>query len=113
MRQNTLQTARARQLRQDQTEAEKRLWFALRARQFRGLKFRRQVPIGPYIVDFLCAERTLVVEADGGQHADALTDQRRDQWLEGQGFRVLRFSNSDILTNLPGVLARLSEEIER
>lgn len=111
MRQSALQTARARKLRQDQTEAEKRLWYVLRARRFLGLKFRRQAPIGPFIVDFLCKERRLVIEADGGQHADNPRDRARGQWLEDNGYTVLRFWNSDILTNTSGVLARIQDEV--
>lgn len=111
MRQSALQTARARKLRQDQTEAEKRLWYVLRARRFLGLKFRRQAPVGPFIVDFLCKERRLVIEADGGQHADNPRDRARDQWLEDNGYTVLRFWNSDILTNLSGVLAHIKDEV--
>lgn len=111
MRQSAIQTIRARQLRQDQTEAEKRLWHALRARRFLGLKFRRQVPLGPFIVDFLCKEHGLVIEADGGQHAENLRDQARDQWLQDKGHTVLRFWNSDILSNLSGVLTRIKDEV--
>lgn len=110
MRQNAIQTARARQLRQNQTAAEKKLWYALRARRFQGLKFRRQVPIGPFIVDFYCAEHRLIVEADGGQHADNPNDIERDQWLSQQGYRVLRYWNPDILGNLLGVLTHLRDE---
>lgn len=84
--------SRAKQLRSDQTEAEQRLWYHLRAHRFQGAKFKRQKPIGPYIVDFVCLERNLVIELDGGQHANQREyDQRRDVWLRGQGFRILRF----------------------
>jgi very-short-patch-repair endonuclease len=83
---------RSRRLRHDQTDAERKLWGRLRDRQLFGAKFRRQHPIGPFIVDFCCPERLLVVELDGGQHAtqeDA--DRRRSDFLAGLGYRVLRF----------------------
>ena len=113
MRQNDMSTLRARALRQTLTPAERILWHALRDRRFLGLKFRRQVPIGPYIADFFCAEHRLVVEADGGQHALSTTDADRDHWLAEHRFRTLRFWNDEVLTNLPGVLQRLTEEIAR
>lgn len=83
---------RVRQLRTNQTDAEKRLWRALRNRQLGNAKFRRQVSIGPYVVDFLCHEASLVIELDGGQHADRVDhDARRTAFLEKEGYRVLRF----------------------
>ena len=94
---------RARTLRRDMTDAERRLWAALRHRRLRALKFRRQHPIGPFIVDFACIEHRLIVEADGGQHADNEDDARRTMWLENRGWRVLRFWNNDIPTNPEGV----------
>lgn len=97
-------------MRADPTPAERRLWNALRNRQL-GARFRRQAPLGPYIVDFVCFERKLVVEADGGQHADSPHDERRDAWLAGQGFRVLRFWNVDILSNTEGVLTAIVEAL--
>ncbi len=90
---------RARSLRQAATEAEKRLWSALRDRRLGGLKFRRQQSVGPYVVDFICFDRRLIVEADGGQHT-AEIDAPRTAYLERQGFRVIRFWNTDILSNL-------------
>src|SRR4051812_36329020 len=75
----------ARDMRRDATLAERRLWGLLRNRKMEGFKFRRQVPLGPYIVDFACLEAKLVVEADGGQHADNVCDERRDAWLEANG----------------------------
>ena len=102
----------ARQLRSRMTVAERKLWFALKDRRFSAFKFRRQVPIGPYVVDFLCFERRLVVEVDGGQHAESVRDVIRDQWLAQNDFRVLRFWNSDVLQNLDGVLIRLSEQLQ-
>ena len=96
-------TERARSLRQSSTEAEKVLWQHLRNRQL-GYKFRPQVPRGSYIADFLCFEKKLVIEADGSQHRDNPNDQIRDAWFEAQGYRVLRFWNSEILQDTEGVL---------
>jgi very-short-patch-repair endonuclease len=95
---------RARDLRQSATTAEVRLWSALRHRRLAGYRFRRQHPIGPYIVDFACTRHMLIVEADGGQHAENPQDERRTKWLEKQGWRVLRFWNNDILANSTGVV---------
>jgi very-short-patch-repair endonuclease len=89
--------AQARKLRKQMTDAERRLWYLLRAHRFGGVKFNRRVPIGPYVVDFVCFNRKLIIEADGGQHADSPGDRRRDEWLRGEGFRVLRFWNNDVL----------------
>jgi len=94
----------ARKLRAKMTDAERRLWFALRDRRFANFKFRRQVPVGSYVADFICYDARLIVEADGGQHADSVSDQVRDRWFRDNGFRVLRFWNNDILRNLDGVL---------
>ena len=99
----------ARALRMHQTDAEKKLWRRLRDRRMQGLKFRRQSPIGPYIVDFLCVAHRLIVEADRSQHAESGRDTFRDAWLNQQGFRVLRFWNHDVLTNTDGVLATVAE----
>ncbi len=97
--------ARARVLRQKQTDAERKLWYALRDRRFEGFKFCRQFPIGPFVADFLCRREKLVIEVDGGQHADqAERDNARTAFMEAQGFRVIRFWNNDVLTNLEGVL---------
>jgi len=96
----------ARTLRKSSTEAEQRIWRYLRARQLEGLKFRRQEQIGRYIVDFVCYEKSLIIEADGGQHAtEREKDEERTLWLNSQGFRVLRFWNNEILTNTEGVIA--------
>ncbi len=96
---------RARALRKLSTDAEKRLWAQLRGHRLDGWKFRRQTWIGDYIADFVCIEARLVIEADGGQHADAVAyDERRSAWLAGEGFRVLRFWNEDVLTNTDGVV---------
>ena len=100
-------TSRARELRSASTDAERALWRALRAKQFEGLKFRRQQPIGPYFVDFVSFRAGLVVELDGGQHdldSARARDAVRTAWLGGQGLRVLRFWNIDVLRNLEGVI---------
>lgn len=94
----------AKKLRTNMTDAEQRLWYRLRGHRFDGNKFKRQVPIGPYIVDFASLHRKLVLEIDGGQHADNARDQRRDQWLQEQGFEVLRFWNNDVLRQTDSVL---------
>jgi very-short-patch-repair endonuclease len=89
----------AKAMRRAPTDAEKALWRILRDRRLSMLKFRRQVPIEPYIVDFVCFERRLIVEADGSQHAENPRDEMRDAFLGQQGFQVLRFWNHEILTN--------------
>ncbi|WP_349258714.1 endonuclease domain-containing protein [Steroidobacter sp.] len=95
----------ARTLRANSTEAEQRLWANLRNRRLAGFKFRRQQPLGPYIVDFVCVERKLIVEADGGQHADRREyDDARSEYLERRGYRVLRFWNNDVLLETEAVL---------
>jgi very-short-patch-repair endonuclease len=88
---------RAKWMRAHPTEAEKRLWSLLRGGRIAGSRFRRQQIIFPYIVDFACLSARLIVEADGSQHADDPQDERRDAWLAGRGFRVLRFWNNDVL----------------
>ena len=95
---------RARLLRARLTDAERKLWYALRDRRFAGAKFRRQVPVGPYVADFLCYEARLVIEVDGGQHVESARDRRRDRWFAQNAFRVLRFWNNDVHSNLEGVL---------
>ena len=99
--------ANARDLRSRLTEAESLLWQQLRGRRFQGFKFRRQHPIGPYIVDFAAMRHRLVVEADGGQHNGDARDARRDAWLAGQGYRVLRFWNHEVLQNTELVLEEI------
>ena len=95
------------------TDAERHLWQHLRQRQFAGHRFRRQMPIGSYIVDFVCLERRLIVEIDGGQHQEQHDyDERRDGWLVEQGFRVLRFWNNEVLSQTEGVLTRILEGLQ-
>lgn len=94
----------AKVLRKKMTDAERRLWYRLRAHRFAGHKFKRQVPLGPYIVDFASLNRKLIVELDGGQHAKRFADARRDAWLRTEGFKVLRFWNIDVFQNIDGVL---------
>ena len=106
---------RARSLRAAATEAERGLWQRLRNRQLKGAKFRRQHQIGPYIADFFCPEARLVIELDGGQHArqaEREADRRRTQYLEGQGYTVLRFWNHEVLNNIDGLLARIVEYLQ-
>jgi len=95
------------------TDAERKLWLALRDRRLAGFKFRRQVPVGPFIVDFLCYHARLVIEVDGGQHAESTRDARRDQWLAANDFRVLRFWNNDVLTQTEVVLETVYEALHR
>jgi very-short-patch-repair endonuclease len=89
------------------TDAERKLWRALRARNV-GAKFRRQAPLGPYVVDFVCFESKVIVEVDGGQHADNAKDAIRDRYFSDRGYRVLRFWNNDVLRNLDGVLISIA-----
>lgn len=93
----------AKRMRREPTDAERKLWGQLRAKRLNGWKFRRQQPIGNYIVDFVCLEARLIVEADGSQHTESSTDRRRDHVLSKEGFRILRLWNNDILTNPEGV----------
>ena len=108
-------TARARNLRSNMTDAEARLWRALRRDQLNGLHFRRQHPIGPFTVDFYCPSLRLAVEVDGGQHAEQVkqADDRRTAWLADKGIVVVRYWNNDVLSNLEGVLSDLLRHAER
>ena len=103
-------TQTARRLRRDMTDAERKLWHAIRSKQLTGTKFRRQVPIGAYIADFASLEAKLIIEVDGGQHGGA-DDVARDQWFAKQGFTILRFWNNEVLENLDGVLIRITETL--
>ena len=94
---------RARDMRANRTPAERRLWSMLRSRRIDPFKFKRQHVIAPYIVDFVCLERSLIIEADGGQHAESASDQRRDAYLCSRGFRVLRLWNNDVVEDAVGV----------
>ncbi len=99
-------TQRARKLRNNATDAERHLWRHLRRRQLKGHRFRRQYPIGPYITDFACVEQRLVVELDGGQHAErAAYDRSRDRYISQAGFRALRYWNDQVLQETEAVLA--------
>ena len=103
-RANIRVTARARRLRHDLTDAERKLWYRLNNRQLAGWKFVRQEPIGPYFADFACREARLVVEVDGSQHVESERDKVRDAFLAARGYRVLRFWNNDVLRNTDSVL---------
>lgn len=102
----------ARQLRRQITYEENLLWYQLRSRRFAAYKFRRQHPVGPYIVDFACCAARLVIELDGGQHgAQKSYDERRTQYLNEQGWRVRRFWNNELWENLEGVLTVILQDL--
>jgi very-short-patch-repair endonuclease len=101
----------ARRLRVNQTDAETVLWNRIRNRQVDGYKFVRQEPIGNYVCDFVCRERLVVIEVDGGQHNESTADAIRDHRLAEDGYRVLRFWNNDVLSNLEGVLATIQTKL--
>ncbi len=110
---NPLTQQRATRLRRQPTDAEQYLWQHLRRKQIAGARFRRQVPIGPYIADFVCITTKLVVELDGGQHqARRSYDIDRDTYLQQQGFRVLRFWNNEVFSNTDGVLTAILQALE-
>jgi very-short-patch-repair endonuclease len=103
-------TEKARELRQRSTDAERLLWKHLRAKRLNGLKFRRQEPIGNYIVDFVSFDSRVIVEVDGSQHlVRKAEDDQITRWLEDQGFKILRFWNNDVLKNIEGVLKVIRE----
>ena len=105
-------TARARKLRNEATHAERRLWSYLGNSRLNGHKFSRQMPLGPYVCDFLCRRSKLVVELDGESHAaTAVHDARRDQFMLEQGYTVLRFSNADVMENVEGVVAMIGASL--
>jgi very-short-patch-repair endonuclease len=104
----------ARTLRKRSTNTEARLWRYLRDKRIDGFKFRRQHPIGRYVVDFVCLEKRLIVEADGGQHNESekkAKDRERDEWLRNEGYKVLRFWDNEVFENLEGVLERIRETL--
>lgn len=103
--------ALAKRLRRNQTPWEYKLWWqGLRSHRFKGLKFKRQVPVGKYIVDFCCKAKDLVIELDGGQHSETVNeDFERDLFLESEGYTVLRFWNNEIDSNFEGVLLKIEE----
>ena len=102
----------AKRMRREPTDAERKLWSILRAKRLAGWKFKRQEQIDRYIVDFVCFGARLIVEADGSQHAESEADAARDAYLTGQGFRLLRFWNNDILTNPDGVATAILAALE-
>jgi very-short-patch-repair endonuclease len=105
----------AKRLRREATDCERILWARLRNGQLRGLRFRRQQPIGPFVADFYCSAARLVVELDGSQHGaveNRVYDERRTQYMSAQGYRVLRFSNNDLLQNCEAVLESIAREVE-
>ena len=105
-------TKRAKQMRKTMTEPETRLWLELRAERFEGVKFRRQKVIGPYIADFAANDPKLVVELDGDSHGETgIQDARRTDYLKSQGYKVLRYANHEVTTNMEGVLRDLANQI--
>jgi very-short-patch-repair endonuclease len=110
MRLTSTQRERSRQLRSAMTDAERKLWSALRDRQLEGVRFRRQFPIGQFIVDFVCLETKLILEVDGGQHDEqSQYDAARDLWLAHQGYRVIRVWNNEVMQNIAGVAEAIVE----
>ena len=110
------ETKRARSLRRTQTEAERRLWGRLRDRGLNGFKFVRQAPIGPYVADFLCREQRLIVEVDGATHStddEIRRDERRTDFLNVQGYCIVRVANDQVFRNLDGVLETILAAIEQ
>ena len=104
-------TSRSRALRKNATDAERQLWGVLRARQHNGFKFRKQVEIDGYVVDFLCPAKRLIIEVDGGQHT-AEGDARRTAFLESQGFHVIRFWNNEVIENIDGVWSAIEKALD-
>jgi very-short-patch-repair endonuclease len=111
---STKQRTRARRLRRDMTDAERIIWNAIRAHRMHGMSFRRQIPIGPFIVDFVCHAALLIVEIDGGQHSEPENmkrDARRETFLKSKGYRILRFNNYEVMTNREGVLETIAAAV--
>ena len=110
---NRNQRVRSRRLRHEQTEAERKLWSHLRDRQLLGAKFRRQLALGPFVVDFCCLEIGLIIELDGGQHVGRQgEDSKRSEELEARGFCMLRFWDDDVLRDTDVVLERIHATIQ-
>jgi very-short-patch-repair endonuclease len=105
-------TNRAQKLRNNATDAERRLWQHLSRRQLESFKFSRQIPVGPFVCDFVCREKKLIVEVDGGQHAEISRDAARTAFLKAQGYRVIRFWNNDVLGNMDGVLQTIAAHLK-
>ncbi len=105
-------TGVARKLRNDMTDAERRLWTHLRASQLGGVKFTRQFPIGNFVVDFACRSARIAIELDGGQHGESVTDEARTRQIESHGYRLIRFWNNDVLQNTDGVLIVIRQELD-
>ena len=101
----------AKNLRKNVTDTEKYLWKFLRGNQLEGFKFRRQQPIGKYIIDFVNLERKIIIELDGGQDLENKEDQLRDRWLEEQGYEVLRFWDNEVFMNIEGVLEFIRKKL--
>src|SRR5215467_9825971 len=113
---STKQRTRARRLRRDLTDAERIIWNAVRGHRMHGMSFRRQTPIGPFIVDFVCHAAWLIVEVDGGQHYEdenMKRDAQRDAFLASKGYRILRFNNHEVMTNRQGVLETIATAVLR
>jgi very-short-patch-repair endonuclease len=111
---NIRSTKLARALRHNESDAERNLWSRIRNSRLEGVKFRRQQPIGNYIVDFVSFEKKIIVEVDGGQHNDSIkiiSDKQRTAYLEGKGYRIIRFWNNDVLENIDGVLMKIQETL--
>ena len=108
------QRGNARRLRTNMTDAERKLWQRLRAHRFLGASFRRQVLLGPFITDFVCHDAKLVIELDGGQHAEPCrseTDRHRTEWLAVHGYKTIRFWNNEVLNNMDGVLNQIEDAL--
>jgi len=104
---------KAKELRKNQTVAESKLWNVVRVKQIKGLKFRRQHPIPPYFVDFICHKEQLIIELDGGQHAETINyDKKRTKFLEPKGYTVIRFWNNDVLRNMEGVYEEIIKHLD-
>ncbi len=104
--------SRARTMRFEPTDAERKLWRLLRSRQLAAWKFRRQEPLGPYILDFVCYAANLVIEVDGSQHGENASDAVRDAWLSSKGFSIARYWNNDVLQNPDGVALDILMRLE-